>query len=122
MKKLATILPRVALAVIFAATSADTYARTDDNTIRKGQDAVTEGAYHMRKADSYIRDAEQLLKKAEGFLRDEEYHKRRGEDSKARDCHSKADRAINDYKSKMRQAVSESQRATDNLRKGTYIY
>lgn len=122
MKIVTSNISRITVAVILAVSATCSYARTDDNTIRKGQDAVTEGVYHMRKAESYTRDAEQKLKKAEGFLRDEEYYKRRGEDSKARDSRRKAEGAITDYKAIMRAAVSESQRATDNLRKGANVY
>lgn len=111
MKKRIAIIATLLLSLISIA------AHADDYHTRQARRYTQEAEYYQKKADGYRREAQYYLKKAERHQREAAYYTRKGNADRAKDYSRQADRALDNYKTKMRHAQKADETAADYLKK-----
>lgn len=88
---------------------------------RQAERYVKEAEYYQKKADGYRREAQYYLKKAEGYQKEAAYYTRNGRTDRAKDYQRRASRAMDDYKTQLRYAANEDDKAADYLRRASNL-
>lgn len=97
------------------------FSATDNYDTHQAKRYTQEAEYYQNKADGYRREAQYYLKKAEGYQREAAYYTRKGDTARAKDYNSRADRAMNDYKTQMRYAADADEKAADYLKRAARL-
>lgn len=92
-------------------------ASADDYDTRQARSYISDAEYKMRQAESLRRDADYYKRQAESHQREASYYTRRGDASRAKDYLRKAEKAMDTYNSKMRDARRADHDASDYLRR-----
>lgn len=97
------------------------YSAPDDYDIRQAKRYTQEAEYYQKKADGYRREAQYYLKKAEGFQREATYYTRKGDTDRVKNYNRSAERAMDDYKTRMRYAANADDKAADYLKRAARL-
>lgn len=89
----------------------------DDYATRQARSYISDAEYKMRQAESLRRDADYYKRQAESNQREASYYTRKGDTSRAKDYQKRAEKALDTYNSKMRDAKRADIDAADYLRR-----
>lgn len=92
-------------------------AKADSYATRQARSYITDAEYKMRSAENLRRDADYYKRQAESYQREASYYTRQGKGEKAKEYLRKAEKAMDTYNSKMRDAKRADLDAADYLRK-----
>lgn len=92
-------------------------ANADSYETRQARSYISDAEYKMRQAESLRRDADYYKRQAENYQRDASYYTRKGDASRAKDYQKRAEKALDSYNSKIRDAKRADLDAADYLRK-----
>ncbi|WP_300933238.1 hypothetical protein [uncultured Duncaniella sp.] len=112
---------RFLLLFITVISSLMLYSAIDDYNTAQAKQYTREAEYYQKKADGYRREAQYYLKKAEGYQREAAYYTRKGDTDRAKDYTRRANSAMYDYKTQMRDAANADDKAADYLKKAAKL-
>lgn len=97
--------------------SYSTSASADDYATRQARSYISDAEYKMRQAENLRRDADYYKRQAESNQRDASYYTRKGDVSRAKDYQRRAEKNLDTYNSKLRDAKRADLDAADYLRR-----